>query len=89
MMKLTIQTNKLACKQIKIHFLSIMITYIKQFYKWSSIYLPTKEIDKTNSVTTENNLYSAPNYKIPYKLTPEEDWTNATVLSRAGKQSLI
>lgn len=47
--------------------------------------VPNKTNDKTHNVTAENNLQPASNYNIQYKLTPEEDWTNATVLSKAGK----
>ena len=46
--------------------------------------VPNKTNDKTHNVIAENNLQPAPNYNIQYKLTPE-DWTNATVLSKAGK----
>ena len=45
--------------------------------------VPNKTNDKTH-VIADNNLQPAPNYNIQYKLTPE-DWTNATVLSKAGK----
>lgn len=46
--------------------------------------VPTKTNDETLNVTAENNLYPAPNDNIYYKLTPEQGWTSATVLSRAG-----
>ena len=46
--------------------------------------VPNKTNDKTHNVIADNNLQPAPNYNIQYKLTPE-DWTNATVLSKAGK----
>ena len=82
--KLTIQLYKHTCKTNENQFSANNDNNLR-LNNYINDQVPNKTNDETHNVTAENNLYPDPNYNSQYKLTPEEDWTTATVLSRPEK----